>query len=986
MWVHTTLQAGGPFPLPFPAYESWWVSQQWYTPGGTHANEAAWDFNYGSGNMDDGKAVTSVCDGVISYAGHTGGPYGRVIQIDCGDELARYAHLKTINVTAGQSVTLGLVIGQVGGSGCSDGQCSDYYWPVHLHFNFMPHGASPSSSSSVERQLIYKDSNGYEVVGVAEGCSCSYNVGWNSYTATIEDIPTVSYEAIVHTADALWGRGLIDHEPDGGNMHWWRGQYEEMVIEDWVGGDWGHIWITHDATWDQEVQYDGTDHSPHTGYVVRHGFKAAYWDRGGIDTFGSPRGDEMDISANGDRYPAYDKACDKNGDGNISLSERESCISEYCGSDYEFTSMQRFEKLTLCWAGGSQNRACVVDWGECYYGALPPAPATSDTPTPDSVEDSGPADPYRLPYLMYDLDGDGYDDVCLRDEEVIMCDTTLDGAVDSGLSYGNVTGTFSATGNHLYVRFGNSIYDDFTGDGAADRVISYGSGAEDQYLVHGNSIFLRTGNRFLVDTNWDGITDQEFTYGNGASEDGYYVADLNGDWRADVIVRRGNVLYVDEDLDGSADQVVHYGNGNQELAYVFGDVNGDNRDDVGVVRYDTSTSWYISTDASEKEYDDSYEVLYVAETGLTVGDINHQEQDILQYVAAGWVGDHTSPQAVYSALTGNLWVYYIADTNQLYELGYHGGTTWSAKNLSSQLGLATAASHSQPMMQVNTVLQHSVVAYMSASGRIQLADSNQQQWTGYDVFNQVATAWGDATSDPAVSINQTTGELFIAYQSSNHRLYELRYANSTWTSQDVSALVKHEYLATGTSPSSIVHPSTQERFIAFTSDSGNVYVAHYQYGSWTITNVSTLTSGVPADVTTSPTVYVDSRLGYVYVVYISATGEIIRVQYAGHQWQSVQHMHILAQLGNATAAQYTAPAVYVVPDTYEHVISFTGRDGWVYQIVDHIGWVSGGQIRTVEPVQSQTQPTSVYDPTTQQHYSIFTSPNHRLQLYVQPQF
>ncbi len=71
--------------------------------------------------------------GTVLYAGWAGGGWsglGRVVIVDLGDGYwAMAAHLRGVNVTAGQSVGISTVIGWAGGSG--NGQ--DNYLPIHLH-------------------------------------------------------------------------------------------------------------------------------------------------------------------------------------------------------------------------------------------------------------------------------------------------------------------------------------------------------------------------------------------------------------------------------------------------------------------------------------------------------------------------------------------------------------------------------------------------------------------------------------------------------------------------------------------------------------------------------------------------------------------------------------------------------------------------------------------------------------------------------------
>jgi murein DD-endopeptidase MepM/ murein hydrolase activator NlpD len=73
-----------------------------------------------------GTPVHSVADGVVEFAGRQTG-YGNVVYIDHGNERSTvYAHLSRIDVTAGQRVERGRLLGAVGATGWATGP--------HLHF------------------------------------------------------------------------------------------------------------------------------------------------------------------------------------------------------------------------------------------------------------------------------------------------------------------------------------------------------------------------------------------------------------------------------------------------------------------------------------------------------------------------------------------------------------------------------------------------------------------------------------------------------------------------------------------------------------------------------------------------------------------------------------------------------------------------------------------------------------------------------------
>ncbi len=75
---------------------------------------------------DAGDPVRATANGTVTIASWSGG-YGKMVEIDHGNGLAtRYGHLSSIDVTVGQTIRIGQVIGKIGSTGRSTGP--------HLHY------------------------------------------------------------------------------------------------------------------------------------------------------------------------------------------------------------------------------------------------------------------------------------------------------------------------------------------------------------------------------------------------------------------------------------------------------------------------------------------------------------------------------------------------------------------------------------------------------------------------------------------------------------------------------------------------------------------------------------------------------------------------------------------------------------------------------------------------------------------------------------
>ena len=75
---------------------------------------------------DSGDPVRATATGTITIASWNGG-YGKMVEIDHGNGLAtRYGHLSAIDVTVGQKIKIGQIVGKIGSTGRSTGP--------HLHY------------------------------------------------------------------------------------------------------------------------------------------------------------------------------------------------------------------------------------------------------------------------------------------------------------------------------------------------------------------------------------------------------------------------------------------------------------------------------------------------------------------------------------------------------------------------------------------------------------------------------------------------------------------------------------------------------------------------------------------------------------------------------------------------------------------------------------------------------------------------------------
>lgn len=121
--VQVASRGGGSGALDWPAYGP--ITSYYGSRSGGHTG-----LDIGAGS---GTAIKAADSGTVTQACYQGG-YGKMIVINHGNGIVtRYAHCSAINVSVGENVSKGTVIGKVGSTGNSTGP--------HLHFEVLVNGS-----------------------------------------------------------------------------------------------------------------------------------------------------------------------------------------------------------------------------------------------------------------------------------------------------------------------------------------------------------------------------------------------------------------------------------------------------------------------------------------------------------------------------------------------------------------------------------------------------------------------------------------------------------------------------------------------------------------------------------------------------------------------------------------------------------------------------------------------------------------------------
>ncbi|MCW6008927.1 peptidoglycan DD-metalloendopeptidase family protein [Micromonospora sp. CPCC 205371] len=182
-----TAQAAPAFKVPFPCGQSW-VGQT--RPA--HSPPNAIDFNRAD---DQGDPVVASAPGTIDRVTDLGGTsYGKYVRINHGSGYTTYyAHLNAFNVSVGQTVGYGSVIGWVGNTGGSTGP--------HLHYEQRLNGADIQVRFNGALALYW----GEKTYTSDNACSGSNTGAGTVNTAgaplTVRSGPGTGYSAVGSVAD-----------------------------------------------------------------------------------------------------------------------------------------------------------------------------------------------------------------------------------------------------------------------------------------------------------------------------------------------------------------------------------------------------------------------------------------------------------------------------------------------------------------------------------------------------------------------------------------------------------------------------------------------------------------------------------------------------------------------------------------------------------------------------------------------------------------
>lgn len=236
--------------LPWMAGQTWWCSQDWDNCSWpyTHCGRKAWDFNWGSGNNDFDLPLLAPSTGVVSYAGNTGGGYGKVVLIRYPDgDYDRIAHCDALLVAPGEEVKQGRVVALCGGSGG---------WPVHVHINGQ-NNDNPADNGAFITCYFHYIHDGQENWGRPIGCRCDQDDGQHRYTSLndgVFDRAESEYASIINN---LGGRGS---NPPNWWYTWSGGQTDNCYVQGYRG-----------IPWVGAVVYDASNGAP-KAYPVVKGF------------------------------------------------------------------------------------------------------------------------------------------------------------------------------------------------------------------------------------------------------------------------------------------------------------------------------------------------------------------------------------------------------------------------------------------------------------------------------------------------------------------------------------------------------------------------------------------------------------------------------------------------------------------------------------------------------------------------------------------
>jgi murein DD-endopeptidase MepM/ murein hydrolase activator NlpD len=182
----TAALAAPTFKVPFPCGQTWSGQTR-----SDHSPANAIDFNR---TNDDGDPVVASASGTVDRVTDLGNTsYGRYVRIDHGGGYTTYyAHLSRFNVSVGQTVRYGQVIGYVGTTGGSTGP--------HLHYEQRSGGTAVKINFNGTQALYWGTKNYTSDNGCSSGAG-SGTVNTSGTPLTVRSGPGTGYDPVGTVAD-----------------------------------------------------------------------------------------------------------------------------------------------------------------------------------------------------------------------------------------------------------------------------------------------------------------------------------------------------------------------------------------------------------------------------------------------------------------------------------------------------------------------------------------------------------------------------------------------------------------------------------------------------------------------------------------------------------------------------------------------------------------------------------------------------------------
>jgi hypothetical protein len=325
----------------------------------------------------------------------------------------------------------------------------------------------------------------------------------------------------------------------------------------------------------------------------------------------------------------------------------------------------------------------------------------------------------------------------------------------------------------------------------------------------------------------------------------------------------------------------------------------------------------------------------------------------------GLAAPGTSPEVMYEAKTGTMWVHFVNKEGTLDELwSGNNGETWPSLG---HMGGVSAEVGSSPAGLRNASTEYMWVFYVGSNGAIYQWRWNTKQWVQSKITNPGVAAPG---TSPSVVSEPKTNTMWVRYVNKEGTLDELWSGNNgeTWPSDGHMGGVVGE---ASTGIASIRDSASEYMWTYYIGSEGSLYQWQWNTTQWSISRLNIQ----PAAAATSPAMLQEPTSRDRWLFYVGSDHAIYEWMWNGSSWG-----YTSVTLPGMVAAG-TTPAV--LRERNIIWVNYVNTEGTLNQAVSENNgetWPSNGHMGGAA-LEADSSPVNLRNPTTEYMWIFYVGSN-----------